>query len=139
MTSFQAYGTQQGRQFAEQCDGLLVSRGYSLQTNLVLPEVGVEIDRVAVAPSGRTVWFEYKGSVQGARPGLMRTDTLKKAIANGALLQRLVERPPYIVLTSHLPNSGAGFAMLETALELQYFDDVICVYDPTQTGRLAAV
>ena len=139
MTSFQAYGTQQGRQFAEQCDGLLVSRGYTLQTNLVLPEVGVEIDRVAIAPSGRTVWFEYKGSVQGARPGLMRTDTLKKAIANGALLQRLVERPPYIVLTSHLPNSGAGLAMLETALELQYFDDVICVYDPTQTGRLAGV
>jgi len=139
VTSFQAYGTQQGRQFAEQCDGLLVSRGYTLQTNLVLPDVGVEIDRVAVAPSGRTVWFEYKGSVQGARPGLMRTDTLKKAIANGALLQRLVERPPYIVLTSHLPNSGAGFAMLETALELQYFDDVICVYDPTQTGRLASV
>jgi hypothetical protein len=139
MTSFQAYGTQQGRQFAEQCDGLLVSRGYTLQTNLVLPEVGVEIDRVAIAPSGRTVWFEYKGSVQGARPGLMRTDTLKKAIANGALLQRLVEHPPYVVLTSHLPNSGAGLAMLETALELQYFDDVICVYDPTQTGRLAAV
>jgi hypothetical protein len=139
MTSFQAYGTQQGRQFAEQCDGLLVSRGYTLQTNLVLPEVGVEIDRVAIAPSGRTVWFEYKGSVQGARPGLMRTDTLKKAIANGALLQRLVEHPPYVVLTSHLQISGAGLAMLETALELQYFDDVICVYDPTQTGRLAAV
>ena len=139
MTSFQAYGTQQGRQFAEQCDGLLVSRGFALDGALLLPEVGVEIDRVAVAPSGRSVWFEYKGSVQGARPGLMRTDTLKKAIANGALLQRLVEHPPYIVLTSHLPNSGAGLAMLETALELQYFDDVICVYDPTQTGRLAAV
>ena len=77
--------------------------------------------------------------MQGSRPGLMRTDTLKKAVANGALLQRLVERPPYIVLTSHLPNSGAGLAMLQTAIELQYFDDVICVYDPTQTGRLAAL
>jgi hypothetical protein len=27
--------------------------------------------------------------------------------------------------------------MLETAIELQYFDDVICVYDPSQAGRLA--
>jgi hypothetical protein len=43
------------------------------------------------------------------------------------------------VLTSHLPSSGAGLAMLQTAIELQYFDDVICVYDPTQTGRLAAL
>jgi hypothetical protein len=104
---------------------------------LQVTAVGVEIDRVAIAPSGATVWFEYKGSVQGSRPGLLRTDTLKKAVANGALLQRLVERPRYVVLTSHVPASGSGLAMLETALELQYFDDVICVYDPSQTGRLA--
>ncbi|MGH8978611.1 MAG: hypothetical protein ACRDV7_11090 [Acidimicrobiia bacterium] len=137
MTSFQAYGIQQGRVFAEQCDALLVSRGFTLDGALLVAEVGVEIDRVAIAPSGALVWFEYKGSVQGSRPGLMRTDTLKKAVANGALLQRLIERPPYIVLTSHLPSSGAGLAMLETAIELQYFDDVICVYDPSQAGRLA--
>jgi glucan biosynthesis protein len=102
----------------------------------VVPEVGVEIDRVAVAPAGVTVWFEYKGSVQGARPGLMRTDTLKKAIANGALLERLVDHPPYVVLTSHLPTNGSGLAMLQSAIELRYFDDVVCVYDPAQTVRL---
>ena len=84
-----------------------MSRGFELGGSLQIMEVGVEIDRVALAPSGATVWFEYKGSVQGSRPGLMRTDTLKKAVANGALLQRLVEKPAYIVLTSHLPNSGA--------------------------------
>ena len=78
-------------------------------------DVGVEIDRVARSPRGGLVWFEYKGSVQGTRLGLLRTDTLKKAITNGALLQRLVEKPAYIVLTSHLPNSGAGLAMLQTA------------------------
>ena len=116
-----------------------MSRGFELGGSLQIIEVGVEIDRVAVAPSGATVWFEYKGSVQGSRPGLMRTDTLKKAVANGALLQRLVEKPAYIVLTSHLPNSGAGLAMLQTASQLQYFDDVICVYDPSQTGRLNAL
>jgi hypothetical protein len=136
MTAFQAYGIQQGRVFAEQCDALLVSRGFTLDGALLVSEVGVEVDRVAIAPSGSLVWFEYKGSVQGSRPGLMRTDTLKKAVANGALLHRLMERPPYIVLTSHLPNGGAGLAMLETAIELQYFDDVICVYDPSQAGRL---
>jgi hypothetical protein len=138
MTSFQAYGIQQGRQFAEQCDALLTSRGFSLRGRLLVPEVGVEIDRVATAPSGSEVWFEYKGSVQGARPGLMRTDTLKKAIANGALLERLVDHPPYVVLTSHVPAGGAGLAMLQSAIELRYFHDVICVYDPAQTGRLAA-
>ena len=136
MPSFQAYGGQQGRQFAQQCDALLVSRGFALRDRLVVAEVGVEIDRVALAPSGRPVWFEYKGSVQGARPGLMRTDTLKKAVANGALLRHLAEHPPYIVLTSHCPATGSGRAMLDAALDLGYFADVICVYDPAQTVRL---
>ena len=85
---------------------------------------------------GRTIWFEYKGSVQGSRPGLMRTDTLKKAIANGALLRALEDRPPFVVLTSHLPEAGAGLAMLEQARQLGYLDDVICVYRPSDTGRL---
>jgi hypothetical protein len=67
----------------------------------------------------------------------MRTDTLKKAIANGALLAAMGDHPPYVVLTSHLPEAGAGLAMLRSALELGYFADVVCIYDPRQTGRLA--
>jgi hypothetical protein len=138
MASFQAYGGQQGRQFAQQCDALLESLGYTLHGCRMLAELGVEIDQAASSRTGRDVWFEYKGSVQGTRPGLMRTDTLKKAIANGALIQRLVESPPYVVLTSHLPTAGSGLAMLTTALEMGYFADVICLYDPTHTHRLAA-
>ncbi|HUS62293.1 MAG TPA: hypothetical protein VMY34_08855, partial [Acidimicrobiales bacterium] len=70
------------------------------------------------------------------RPGLLRTDTLKKAVANGALLRALPEHPPYIVLTSHAPSTGSGAAMLRSALELGYFDDVICVYRPEEVARL---
>ncbi len=69
----------------------------------------------------------------------MRTDTLKKAIANGALLAAVPEHPPYIVLTSHLPDAGAGLAMLGTAFALGYFADVVCIYDPRQTGRLSTL
>ncbi|MGH9012371.1 MAG: hypothetical protein ACRDZ1_00270 [Acidimicrobiia bacterium] len=110
--------------------------GFDLGLRVLLREVGVEIDREAVSPGGRTVWFEYKGSIQGVRPGLLRTDTLKKAIANGALLRGLAEHPPYVVLTSHLPTTGVGLAMLSAAQTLEYLQDVICIYDPTQTARL---
>jgi hypothetical protein len=136
MTSFQAYGGLQGRQFAEQCDALLANMGFTLGECVALNDLGVEIDRVANAPSGTEVWFEYKGSVQGARPGLRRTDTLKKAIANGALLKARVDAPPFVVLTSHLPLAGFGRAMLDTALALGYFADVICLYEPEATARL---
>ncbi len=136
MTDFQAAASEQGRQFSEQCDSLLTLGGYKLRGRVTVREVGVEIDREAVSPGGQIVWFEYKGSVQGLRPGLIRTDTLKKAIANGALLRALENHPPYVVLTSHLPASGSGLAMLESAKRLGYFNDVICIYAPTETGRL---
>lgn len=136
MTSFQSSAGVQGRQFAQQCDLLLQQSGFTLGRSVLLREVGVEIDREAVGPSGRTVWFEYKGSIQGVRPGLMRTDTVKKAIANGALLRAVPEHPPYVVLTSHLPTSGAAFAMLGAARRLGYFGDVVCIYDPNDAGRL---
>ena len=135
--SFQASAGIQGRQFAEQCDTLLLHFGFELKGRRVLTEVGVEIDQEAVSPSGTTVWFEYKGSIQGKRPGLIRTDTLKKAIANGALLRSLTDPAPYVVVTSHLPEAGSGAAMLDAALRLRYFADVVCLYDPKATARLS--
>lgn len=134
--SFQASAGIQGRQFAEQCDTLLSHFGFELKGRRVLTEVGVEIDQEAVSPAGTTVWFEYKGSIQGKRPGLIRTDTLKKAIANGALLRSLPDPAPYVVVTSHLPEAGSGAAMLDAALRLRYFADVVCLYDPKATARL---
>lgn len=136
MSDFQGSSSRQGRQFAEQCDELLRNYGFALHGPLVLTEVGVEVDRVATAPSGGRIWFEYKGSIQGARPGLLRTDTLKKAIANGALLQAVDPRSPYLVLTSHVPTMGSGAAMLQAALRAGYLDDVVCVYRPEDTARL---
>ena len=136
MTDFQASAGIQGRQFAEQCNQLLAHYGYLLHGRALVPNVGIEIDCVATSPGGILVWFEYKGSVQGARPGLLRTDTLKKAIANGALLAGEPLRYPFIVLTSHIPIVGAGVAMLQTALRLKYLDDVICIYSPADTQRL---
>src|SRR5436190_2893552 len=136
VSDFQGAAGRQGRQFAEQCDELLRNYRFELAGRVLLRDVGVEIDRVATSPSGQLVWFEYKGSVQGSRPGLLRTDTLKKAIANGALLKAMADRPPFVVLTSHLPEAGAGLAMLETAVALGYLDDVICVYRPADAVRL---
>jgi hypothetical protein len=133
---FQSAASWQGRQFAEQCDLILQEHRFTLKPGLVFAELGVDIDRLATSPRGTTVWFEYKGSVRGHRPGLRRTDTLKKAIANGALLRALEDRAPFVVLTSHLPERGSGLAMLETAKRLGYLTDVICVYNPDELGRL---
>jgi len=107
MSDFQASAGIQGRQFAEQCDQLLTHDGFELRGHELLRDVGVEIDRVALSPRGNLVWFEYKGSVQGSRPGLMRTDTLKKAIANGALLAA-EPRPPSL-RRAHIASARERF------------------------------
>lgn len=137
--SFQSASSLQGRQFADQCDTLLAGSGFRLGGRVLIPEVGIEIDQEAVAPSGRTIWFEYKGSLQGPRPGLLRTDTLKKAIANGALLGAVEGHPPFVVLTSHVPEAGSGLAMLDAAKALGFVHDVICVYRPADATRLRAL
>lgn len=136
MTGFQSSAGAQGRQFASQCDLLLEISGFQLAGKHIERELGVEIDQLALAPAGHPIWFEYKGSMQGTRPGLLRTDTLKKAIANGALIATLDEHPPYVVLTSHLPTAGAGLGMLRTALAARYVADVICINDPADVRRL---
>ena len=130
MTDFQAAAGQQGRQFAEQCDGALRNLGFELEGRRIITEIGVEIDQASVAPSGRVIWFEYKGSIRGAIPGLRRTDTTKKAIANGALIRTLQDPPPFVVLTSHLPQGGSAEAMVRSALASNYISAVICIYNP---------
>jgi len=137
VSTFQSSAGWQGRQFAQQCTFLLEANGFRLTGRSVLADLGVEIDEVAENRRGSVVWFEFKGSFQGARPGLLRTDTVKKAIANGALLRSLDDHPPYVVLTSHVPTAGSAAAMLTVALTLGYLDDVICVNDPVALQRLA--
>jgi len=139
LTDFQSLAGKQGRQFSDQCDVVLESEGFTLTGRLRLPEIGLEIDRVARTRGGRTVWFEYKGSFRGSTPGMLRTDTVKKAIANGALLAAIPDHPPYVVLTSHVPDRGSARAMLETAINLGFITDAICVNDPNAVRRLRAL
>jgi hypothetical protein len=133
---FQASSSVQGRQFAQQCEQLLRSSGFTLEGPLRLKDIGVEIDQVARSSAGTVIWFEFKGSVQGHRPGLRRTDTLKKAIANGALVHVRADNAPFVVLTSHLPLAGSGLAMLQTAIAAGFIRDAICLYEPGDAKRL---
>lgn len=128
--TFQAAAGRQGRQFAGQCNEALGNLDFDLLGKRNLKEIGVELDQVGVAPSGAEMWFEFKGSVRGRTPGLRRTDTTKKAVANGALVRTLREPSPFIVLTSHLPQKGAALAMLNTALAAGYVTAAISIYDP---------
>src|SRR5690606_10213320 len=82
------------------------------------PEVDVEVDIVATHPqTGEEWWIECKGSWEGNRQGLKRTDTLKKALFNGAMLALVDDRRPYMIVASRPPPDGtAGRKWIERAL-----------------------
>jgi hypothetical protein len=119
MSDFQSAASRQGRAFQETVGVLLRIEGWAIiAEDWRHPDLGAEIDYVAVHPeTGEEWWIECKGSWESERPGLERTDTTKKALWNGALLALAHERRPFMIIASHPPKDGsAGAVWLERAL-----------------------
>lgn len=139
---FQSLSSKQGAAFEQQCRLVINSQGLLVSDSpFTVPELGIEIDGEITAPSGNRYWAEFKGSWQGSKPGLRRTDTVKKALANVLLVYVAPgDYPRMVVLTSHLPKpSSRGAAMLRVALESGALLDVINVNDPIDVGRLQSL
>ncbi len=84
---FQSRSTESGTLFEKQCALHLTSLGFQLfAKKWRIKEAGVEIDYVAVNNKGKKIYFECKGGYEGKQPGLVRTDTTKKVLANAFLL-----------------------------------------------------
>ena len=127
-TSFQAESKVSGDHFELNVFNHLVINNYSdIKKNVFIPEAGVEIDFV----SGEN-YFEAKGGVAGdkKRPGAKRTDSVKKAIANGALLKAVKPEAHYTVYFSAKPELGSSSdIMLNTALRCNIIDKVVYLED----------
>jgi Holliday junction resolvase-like predicted endonuclease len=122
----QAAAGRQGAAFETTVETLLQIEGWRIiDRKWRHPEFDVEVDIVAAHPTtGAEWWIECKGSWEGSRPGLKRTDTLKKALFNGAMLALADDRKPYMIVASHPPADGtAGTKWLERAKGI-YVDEV---------------
>jgi hypothetical protein len=91
---------------------------------------GEQVDLLVRTSSGIDVWIECKGSwnTRSNVPGLRRSDTAKKAVANAWHPKNSHgdDRPPYILVTSHLPREG-GYSdrLLKDAKEAGLFTDIV--------------
>lgn len=140
MTAPTASGAAQGALFDTQCRLILAGLAFDVaEKPFVVPELGIEVDASTRNLQGLAVWFEFKGSWLGKRPGGRRTDTVKKALLSAyALHCHAVGYPPFVVLTSHLPKAASrGDLMVRAALECGALADLICVNDPADMERLA--
>ena len=106
----------QGDLFHRECVNALTMAGFEIaDQHFVVKDIGVELDCITNNRAGLAMPWEFKGSWQGERPGLKRTDTLKKAIGNGYLFTQselYQMMTPLFVMTSHFPEDGNGLKML---------------------------
>lgn len=126
MTNFQAESKKSGDEFEELVYQDLVDRGLGpIDRNYYFPYTGCEVDFRAHNPQ-RFEYVESKGGNDepGKRPGARRTDNVKKAIANGALI-KTIYNIYYVVYFSAKPEPGSySEQMLNTALKYKIIDEV---------------
>ena len=89
LINFQSESKKSGDAFEELVYADLVSRGFvTIDRNYCFEDAGCEVDFRAQSKT-YTEYVEAKGGAagEGKRPGAQRTDNVKKAIANGALIK----------------------------------------------------
>lgn len=132
--NFQGRAKKIGDAFERWCALTLESIGFALCGKLKIKEAGIEIDQVAENRNGGLLYFQLKGSSKPPQQGLRRSDTVKKALCDAFLMEKL-GIGPYVVVTSHKPKPGSsGAKMIECAGDAIF--DIICINDDTDFARL---
>ena len=129
-TNFQAESKTSGDEFESIVADDLMSM-YDLDsseifTSITLDQIGIELDYVVLTDQGIECG-EAKGGKPGIkkRPGAERTDNVKKAICNGALLQTFIPGITYVVYFSAEPKpNSSSEAMINAALSSGYVSEV---------------
>jgi hypothetical protein len=122
--NFQGESKKSGDDFENLVLKDLTDRGFGyIQQNVFIAGAGCEIDFLA----NNQEYVEAKGGYDGSgkRPGAKRTDNVKKAVANGALIK--VHHPDiyYVVYFSSKPIPGSSSQqMLNTAVAGKIIDEI---------------
>lgn len=126
--NFQAESKKSGDEFEAIVLSDLRYRGFSkIGKNIYIQGTGCEVDFLAEDENYVTEYVESKGGKSGdkKRPGAKRTDNVKKAIANAALLKASYPDIKYVVYFSARPNPGSySEEMLDTAKKAGLIDSI---------------
>lgn len=129
--NFQASSSAQGRAFEEAVQTIIRTGGHEILSDGFTDGLsGEQVDLLVRTANGVDVWIECKGSwnTNSNVPGLRRSDTAKKAVANAWHLwnNHGESRPPYVLVTSHLPKDGSYSShLLSDAQAAGLFTDVV--------------
>lgn len=114
VADFQARASKEGKAAQQLAEEVLTEAGFEIvDRNTRLRGLGVVVNLVGRDRAG-TLWhFDVSGAFTTTRGGLLRTDTVWKAlgrahvIANNRKGQSSLVGVPYVLLSSHLPRPGS--------------------------------
>jgi hypothetical protein len=125
-TNFQSESKKSGDDFESLVLLDLQKRGFTdIEENVYLDGTGCEVD--FFAKGSPCEYVECKGGRDGdgKRPGAKRTDNVKKAIANGALIKKIYSYAKYVVYFSDTPvDKSYSDEMIKLALKYKIIDEV---------------
>ena len=128
MSDFQSVSKKTGDEYEAIVEMDLIDRGLTIHhKNFYVEGTGCEVDFVAGSPNSRLEYVEAKGGQRGLkkRPGAKRTDNVKKAIANAALIKALDPSIYYVVYFSSTPKPNSySDQMIKLALQKGILNEV---------------
>lgn len=138
---FQLLAHIQGEEFHKDCLQSLAYFGFTIvEAPLYLSDVGIELDALTLNKNLVPMVWEFRGSWRGERPGLKRTDTVKKVVANAFLFKESFfeyDYPgidtskivPLYVITNNIPDKGDSKKMLDVIVRKKMIEKIIEIHD----------
>ena len=136
---FQARATQEGKAAQALAAQLLDETGFEvIRKNLRVRGVGATVNFEAVDQAGGRWWFDVSGAFSSSRGGLLRTDTVWKALGRASVLAGHPDRANVVLLTSHVPKRGSegDLAIRASRRAGATVFDVVGMLDPEGFVRL---
>lgn len=137
--SFQSRSSHQGKMAQRYAKELLEWCGFTdISENQKLKGLGVTVNFIATAPTGKRWYFDVSGAFSSSRPGLKRTDTLYKALGRASVIRNHFKDVPLVFLTTDRPSPrSAGEQALEAVRSVGGVSMVVEMRDGTDLERLA--
>jgi site-specific DNA-methyltransferase (adenine-specific) len=140
---FQARATMEGKAAQQFAEEVIERAGFDVVAkNTRLRGLGVVVNLVGRDESGGHWYFDVSGAYTTTRGGLLRTDTVWKALGrahvfgvNRASRKDLAGRP-YVLISSHLPRPGSEGEAALRAVGSEAVFDVIEMTSPDDFERL---
>ena len=130
---FQARAAEEKKAVQAIAEGVLSQAGFKVTAhNYKLPSLGLTVGFVAEDKRGKEWYFDLSGAFTTTRGGLLRTDTMWKALGRAHVLAAH-KIGPVVMLTTYLPLAGSdGDRSLRAVGPQGFFDAIEMLSDEGQ-------